>query len=110
MIRPTIVIKVWNVKKEIISEVLAGIEEEGVLSEVIEASVTSRAQEVAEEAARLSQLEVGIGIAEEEAILTIHKLKGTSLLRTQADYRMLGQNAARYVKGNSFTHMIGGEL
>lgn len=107
MIRPTIVIKVYEDKEEInkediAKEVLAGIEEEGVLYQVASTSVYKEAAILAQEAAEQSQLEVGIGICKKEVVLTVHKLRGKALLKTKSAYRELGQNAARYVKGNSF--------
>ena len=102
MIRPTIVIKVYEDKEHVTKEVLAGIEEEGVLYQVIPTKSYKEVTTLAKEAAEVSQLEVGIGICRQEVVLTVHKLKGKSLLETKSDYRELGQNAARYVKGNSF--------
>lgn len=107
MIRPTIVIKVYENKEEInkeeiVKEVLAGIEEEGVLYQVIPTPIYKAGTILAQEAAEESQLEVGIGICKKEVVLTVHKLRGKALLETKSAYRELGQNAARYVKGNSF--------
>lgn len=110
MIRPTIVIKVKQYNQQVLDEVLAGIEEEGVLCEVIHTEIHHSPQILAKAAAEMSQLEVGIGIVDQEVYLTIHKLDGAPLLTTQVSYREIGHNAARYVKGNSFTQMIGGEL
>lgn len=110
MIKPMIVISVYKCEKTVLDELLAGIEEEGVLYEVRESQVRQEAMVLAREAAEISQLEVGIGVREDRAYLTISKLAGKPLLQTQTSYRELGQNAARYVKGNSFTQMIGGEL
>ena len=53
---------------------------------------------------------MGIGICKSQAVLTTHKLRGKALFHTNTDYRTLGQNAASYVKGNSFTQMLAGEL
>lgn len=110
MIKPTIIIQISQTRPEVRDEILAGIEEEGVLCEVIDEKAPQSASVLAQAAAKMSQLEVGIGVSDQEAILTTHKLKGQALLTTYSDYRALGQNAARYVKGNSFTQMIGGEL
>ena len=109
MIKPTIVIKIDNhLDNQILIEILAGIEEESVLAEVVTEKSFKPAHLLAQEAAEASQLEVGI--CKSQAVLTTHKLRGKALLHTNTDYRTLGQNAARYVKGNSFTQMIGGEL
>lgn len=102
MIRPEIVIKVYEDKEDVTQEVLAGIEEEGVLYHVVPTSIYKEGTILAKEAAEESQLEVGIGICKREVVLTVHKLRGKVLLETKSDYRELGQNAARYVKGNSF--------
>lgn len=102
MIRPTIIIKAYEGKAGIIKEVLAGIEEEGVLYKITSTKSRKSAAILAKEAAEESQLEVGIGIYEDQVVLTIHKLNGKALLETEVEYRKLGQNAARYVKGNSF--------
>ena len=111
MIKPTIVIKIDNhLDNQILIEILAGIEEESVLAEVVTEKSFKPAHLLAQEAAEASQLEVGIGICKSQAVLTTHKIRGKALLHTNTDYRTLGQNAARYVKGNSFTQMIGGEL
>lgn len=110
MIRPEIIVRIYQGPQEILSEILAGIEEEGVLYQVIEDPVAQPARVLAEVSAQMSQLEVGIGIYKREVCLAIHALRGAPLLETQSAYRELGQNAARYVKGNRFTHMLGGEL
>ncbi|MEG0013830.1 MAG: glycerol dehydratase reactivase beta/small subunit family protein [Cellulosilyticaceae bacterium] len=102
MIRPEIVIKVYEDKEDVTQEVLAGIEEEGILYHVIPTNIHKEGVILAKEAAEESQLEVGIGICNEEVVLTVHKLRGKALLETKTQYRELGQNAARYVKGNSF--------
>ena len=110
MIKPTIIIQISQSTQEVRDEIVAGIEEEGVLYEVVYEKTLQSACMLAQVAAQMSQLEVGIGIYGKEAILTTHKLSGQPLLHTNSEYRALGQNAARYVKGNSFTQMIGGEL
>lgn len=110
MIRPEIIVRVYQSQEKIISEVLAGIEEEGVLYQVMVDSSAHSASTLAALSAQMSQLEVGIGIFEREVCLTVHALRGEPLFKTYAAYRELGQNAARYVKGNRFTHMLGGEL
>lgn len=113
MIKPTIVIQSDKDRsqEEVISEILAGIEEEGVLYEVIykngfykeeQEEVYSLATRLAKAAAESSQLEIGIGVYNKVALLTVHKLGGIPLLETESEYRQLGQNAARYVKGMSF--------
>ncbi|MGL4737035.1 MAG: glycerol dehydratase reactivase beta/small subunit family protein [Cellulosilyticaceae bacterium] len=110
MIRPEIIIQVYQGKQEIVDEVLAGIEEEGVLYHVREVLDAQSAAVLAVEGAQMSQLEVGIGINQEEVFLTVQGLQGERLLQAQCAYRQLGQNAARYVKGNSFTQMVGGAV
>lgn len=113
MIKPTIVIQSDKDRnqEEVLSEILAGIEEEGVLYEVVykndyykekQEEIYSLATRLAKAAAESSQLEVGIGVYNKVALLTVHKLGGIPLLQTESEYRQMGHNAARYVKGMSF--------
>lgn len=108
MIRPEIIIQVHQGEADVVSEILAGIEEEGVLCQVVEIPDARSVAQLATEGAQMSQLEVGIGVCKKEAFLTVAGLKGDVLFQTQCAYRQLGQNAARYVKGNRFTQMVGG--
>ncbi|MDF2595218.1 MAG: hypothetical protein K0R69_1559 [Clostridia bacterium] len=100
MIRPEIIIKAYNPDGVVLKEVLAGIEEEGVLYKVIHEESSDSAASLGQIASEMSQIEVGIGIHQNETTLYTKKIKNAPLFTTTLYYRQLGQNAARYVKGN----------
>jgi hypothetical protein len=105
MDRPSIYVYGNKYGESFIKEVLAGIEEEGVLCEVMITSEES-AENLAFEAASASILEVGIGIDKELVCVTLAKLPaGESLLKYRTEekqnLRLSGSNAARIVKGTS---------
>ncbi|MDF2613190.1 MAG: hypothetical protein K0S71_976 [Clostridia bacterium] len=100
MIRPEIVIKAYHPDQRALREVLAGIEEEGVLYKVILEEIPESETKLGHIAAEMSQIEVGIGMYFENTALYIQKIKNTPLFITKERHRIIGQNAARYVKGN----------
>ena len=86
-----------------LKEVLAGIEEEGVLYEV-ETIGDGSSIDLATIAARSSILETGIGIDEKFASITICKLPEGKPLKSYSclnndELRLAGSNAARIIKG-----------
>ncbi len=110
------VIVIYRFRLASAKEICEGLEEEGLLWEIRETEADTEikdksAASLAELAARLSPLEVGIGITDREAVLTVQKLKGKALYSVQLSrlegsekledfqrLRLLGHNAARYVK------------
>ncbi|WP_070001028.1 glycerol dehydratase reactivase beta/small subunit family protein [Cellulosilyticum sp. I15G10I2] len=100
MVRPEIIIKTYNPDTKALKEMLAGIEEEGVLYKVIHEQMPKDQMTLGYIASQMSQLEVGIGIQADHAALYVKKIKDAPLFHTTAKHRKLGQNAARYVKGN----------
>ena len=95
MIRPEIILCVCEADEKALQEVLAGIEEEGVLYQVIKEDERSSGHALGQRAALRSQLETGISIRGKEVQLWIKKVRNAPLLITRAHYRKLGQNAAR---------------
>lgn len=100
MIRPEIIIRIVHADEKALKAILAGIEEEGVLYKVMDEQASQSVFALGDGAAKMSQIEVGIGLNEKEAALFIQKIKNTPLFTTTVKHRELGQNAARYVKGN----------
>ncbi len=99
MVKPEIIIEAYDADTHALKEILAGIEEEGVLCKVIYEETPKPEDVLGRTAAGRSQLEVGIGISRRKAVLYIKKMRDMPLLETESDFRSLGQNAARYVKG-----------
>lgn len=104
------VIKVFVTKKGecFLKEVLAGVEEEGVLYEV-EISEYGYSMDLATRAATESLLETGIGIDEELVSITISKLPKNRVVQSysslnNAELRLAGSNAARIIKGMPFKY------
>lgn len=100
MIRPEIIIKAYYPDHKALKEILAGIEEESVLYKVIHENAPEAETTLGHIASEMSQLGVGIGMNANNAALYIQKIKNTPLFTTTKEYRTIGQNAARYVKGN----------
>lgn len=104
-------IKVFHVKnavpKDVITEILLGIEEEG-LPYSVEEKDPDTALYLAYQAAEASHLGVGIGIDSSEIVLHHIKLKedeplfSISAQNTEENYRSLGANAARVIKRMPF--------
>lgn len=93
---------------EVVLEMTYGIEEEGIPHRLVVSEAVG-AKALAEEAVRLSQLGVGIGIDEEglavlyqEKLPEGHFLFQEQLPRTRRPLRDLGSDAARLVKGIPF--------
>ena len=98
-----------NIKNiEYIKEILLGIEEEGMIPRVVKILDTSDVCFMALEAAKLSGSGIGIGI-QSKGTTVIHQrdlypLSNLELfpqapLMNLETYRQIGQNAAKYVKG-----------
>lgn len=101
--KPVINIFVNGVEKEFLKEVLAGIEEEGVLYEVF-SKEEAQVERLAREASIQSLLETGIGMSKEYLCVNIAKMPEESpLIKIKSSSRMelrrAGINAARLVKG-----------
>lgn len=101
-IKPTIMIKAHNPNPKALKEILAGIEEEGMLYTLTEEQSQMSSHTLAREAANMSQLQVGIGLNDQTAALCVHKVMDILLFDTSVDFRLIGQNASKYVKGNPF--------
>jgi len=100
MIRPEIIIKAYHPNHKALQEIIAGIEEEGILYKVILDEVPEAETTLGLVTSELSQLGVGIGMNAENTTLYIQKIRNAPLYATTKEYRAIGQNAARYVKGN----------
>ncbi len=95
---------------QVLREVIAGIEEEGVDARLVKVYRTSDVAFVAHDAAKLSGSGIGIGI-QSKGTTVIHQkdlmpLSNLELfpqapLITLEDYRAIGKNAAKYAKGQS---------
>jgi len=101
--KPGIKVFVARPAENFLKEVLAGIEEEGVLYEV-ETMENGCSMDLATIAARSSILETGIGIDEKFASITICKLPEDTPLQSYSclnknQLRLAGSNAARIIKG-----------
>lgn len=96
-----------SVNKSIVTQVLLGIEEEG-LPYALEEKEEKSGAEMAHKAAEASHLGVGIGIGDAEIVLQYIKLKENEpLFRVpirddEATLRAIGANAARLVKRMPF--------
>lgn len=96
------------VPKDVLTEVVLGIEEEG-LPYNIEEKDQNTALHLAYKAAETSRLGVGIGIDGNDIVLHFIKLKENEPLfsikaenNTEENYRSIGANAARIVKRMPF--------
>ncbi len=109
--KPCIHILTSRAEAAALKNILAGLEEEGMLWEVCEAEKIFESQDnflplaenhiseyLAAQAALMSPLELGIGLCGSFAALTIQKLKSRPMLTTTSRHRTLGQNAGRFVK------------
>jgi len=95
---------------EVLKELMAGIEEEGIVPRIIRVTRTSDVAFMAHDAAVLSGSGIGIGI-QSKGTTVIHQkdleiLNNLELfpqcpLLTRETYRAIGKNAARYAKGES---------
>ena len=85
--------------KNILREVIAGIEEEGIKARVIRCFKSSDVAFVAVEGNRLSGSGISIGI-QSKGTTVIHQ-RGLPPLSNLETYRQIGKNAARYAKRES---------
>ena len=89
-----------------ISEICAGVEEEGVPFDRYTVEMGTDANEIASNAAERSALGAGIGVAGSTAAFTLRSLtEGGPLFSAETNgsgFRLLGSNAARAVKGVAF--------
>lgn len=104
--KPTVKIYIVSIYDDLLNEICAGIEEEGVLYEV-EHQTDARVSEMAYQAANDSVVSVGIGIVHREVALHLEQCKrGLDAFRllspTKEQCRRLGTNAARAVKRKPF--------
>ena len=103
--KPVLYIYYNSLGEKFLNEILAGVEEEGVLFEVKKSDMeVSTAENLAYEAALESILETGIGIDEQHVCVTCSKLPRHEplqrfLLAKKTNLRLAGSNAARLVKG-----------
>lgn len=94
----------------VLMELIAGIEEEGLIARVVRINRTSDVCFIANDAAKLSGSGIGIGI-QSKGTTVIHQkdllpLNNLELfpqapLLTPEIYRLIGKNAAKYAKGES---------
>lgn len=104
--RPSVMIYSHGGDEDFIREIRAGIEEEGVFSEVVECAETD-VDRLASDAARDSMLGSGIGISGEDAAFTMLRLSiGKNIMKfhmpTYRQCRDMGANSARAVKKLGF--------
>lgn len=97
-----------EVNKSVITQVLLGIEEEGIPFTLSEANDTDSVS-MAYKAAELSHLGVGIGISNEIVLHFVKLKEGNPLFSipitaTEEDLRTIGSNAARLVKRMPFKY------
>lgn len=95
---------------EVLKEIMAGIEEEGLVPRVIRVLRTSDVSILANDGAKISGSGIGIGI-QSKGTTVIHQkdlLPLTNLelfpqapLLQREHYRLIGKNAAKYAKGES---------
>lgn len=95
---------------EVLREILAGIEEEGVTPRVVRALRTSDVSFMANDAAKISGSGIGIGI-QSKGTTVIHQkdleplnnleLFSQAPLIDRETFRAIGKNAAKYAKGES---------
>lgn len=99
MAKPMIMVMIKDAKPNVLKELLAGIEEEGVLFEVIAENTLCSAYTLAEDGALRSGLELGIGVCGDKILLQPKKtLQIGPLALKHLTPRQLGHNAARFVK------------
>lgn len=95
---------------KVIKEIMAGIEEEGMIPRVVKVMKTSDCSFIGKEAAMLSGSGIGVGI-QSKGTTVIHQknlypltnleLFPQAPLLTLDIYRRIGKNAARYAKGEA---------
>ena len=110
--RPTIIIYTREADEDLLREICAGIEEEGVLYEIHSREGTL--DELAYEAAKESMLGSGIGVTGQRAAMQMARLPmGKNVFELNAprfwQCRNLGSNSARAVKKMPFKPVYGQE-
>ncbi|MCL2572409.1 MAG: glycerol dehydratase reactivase beta/small subunit family protein [Defluviitaleaceae bacterium] len=91
-----------NASPEALKEICAGLEEEGILYSIF-SKTSADVKTLAFDAANHSKLRVGIGIAVSTAALQIRNCPiDKPVFLIDSDYRALGTNAGRAVKGGVF--------
>jgi len=97
---------------QVISEIKAGIEEEGMDIRIVKVFKSSDVAVIGKEAANLSGSGIGIGIQSKGTtiihqtdlqVLSNIELFPQAPLLTLSHYRQIGKNAAKYAKGESVT-------
>lgn len=104
--KPSIFIYTFCPDKDILREICAGMEEEGVFYEIIEQTV-GNVDELAWQAANDSMLGSGIGVSGKKAALQMRGIKkGNNIVcyetPDKSQCRSLGANSARAIKKQSF--------
>ena len=96
--------------RDVLREVMAGIEEEGLKSRIVKVNKTADVGFVAHEAAKLSGSGIGIGIISRGTTVIHQKdlpplqnleLFSQSPLVERETFRAIGRNSAKYAKGES---------
>lgn len=110
MTRPTILIYVMNPNLNLLKEVCAGMEEEGIYYEVIPKE-NSDIDSISYESANASILGTGIGMCGSILVLTLNSLpKGKHVFKivepSLSQARLLGTNAGRAVKRKAFKEIV----
>jgi len=97
---------------DVLNEIKAGIEEEGMIPRVVKVFKSSDVAIIGKEAANLSGAGIGIGIQSKGTaiihqrdlqILSNIELFPQAPLLTLSHYRQIGKNAAKYAKGETVT-------
>ena len=96
--RPALVICSNGPDEVTMKEVMAGIEEEGVLFQVVEMKDRKDPESLALAGARLSILGAGIGIRGKEVQLAVREQLAPVILAKGDSPRELGHNGAKYIK------------
>lgn len=104
--KPSVFIYTFHADREILKEICAGMEEEGVFYEISERTV-SEVDELAWHAANDSLLGSGIGLSGKKAALQMRGIgKGRNIEAydqpTKTQCRKLGANSARAIKKQPF--------
>lgn len=102
--RPSIFIYVSQPNKSLLTEIVSGIEEEGVLYQIFDKDGDD-ALTLAYDAANTSTLGIGIGLVNDFGVLQMQKLPIDApifKIMNAEQFRNLGTNAARAVKGQPF--------
>ena len=95
---PYLIIHVNHPDKNILKEIMSGIEEEEVLYQVVYSDSPKDSVTLAYAGARQSSLGVGIGISENNYHIAIQQQLAPVLIKMDCTSRNTGHNAARLVK------------